>query len=278
MSAPTDTRERALLDAFAAAMREPADDPITADLPAYLAAHGLVGDAQEALLSAGAERLLMYRTMVQSRLRRVIREFIPRAVARLGDARYRRDFARFFAEVGSRTVYLREVPLEFLAFVTPAWRADPDLPPFLVDLARHELCASEVRFSEGGEAPTGEPLALDRPLRIDGSALLRRYDHAVHRLPQDEGDRTPADAEPVDLLVYRDRATQKVRYLELTRRAGAVLERLLGGATVEAALRGGAAAVHEDLDDDFLAGMVHLFADLSEREVILGAIPAPAAT
>ena len=58
---------------------------------------------------------------------------------------------------------------------------------------------------------------------------------------------------------------------ELTPRAAAIVERLLDGVTVVQALQEGAAAAGVALDDDLLAGMTHLFADLSERGVILGA-------
>ncbi|MCA9662234.1 MAG: DUF2063 domain-containing protein, partial [Myxococcales bacterium] len=98
-----------------------------------------------------------------------------------------------------------------------------------------------------------------------------RYDHAVHRLPLDEADLSAAEAEPSALLAYRDRDNYRVRYIELTPRAAAIVERLLDGVTVVQALQEGAAAAGVALDDDLLAGMTHLFADLSERGVILGA-------
>ena len=271
-----DLADLAALDALAAAAREVAVGPrIGADLPAFLDAHRVVDPQRRALLDAGPAPLLMYRAMVRGRLRRVLREFLPRALARLGDARLRADFAAFFAERGTQSVVLRDVPVEFVRWAAPRWRADPALPDYLVDLARHELLASELRHHPGGgEPPTGRPLALDRPLRFDGAVVLRRYDHAVHRLAADDDDPARApDREDTVLLAYRDRRAHTVRTLELTQRAGAVLDRLLAGAPVEAALRGAAAALGQPLDDDFLAGMVHLFADLSEREIILGAEP-----
>lgn len=264
--------DAALLDAFTAALREvDADAKIKADLAAFWRDRGVDGEALAAMVERGPARLLMYRTMVQSRLRRVIREFLPSTAARLGDRRYRADFAAFMAEAGSHTAVLRDVPSEFVAFAAPRWRAD-GLPAWLGDLARHELVGARVRNAPGGgEAATGEPLALDRPLRFDGSTRFQRYAYAVHRLPQDPDDRSEPAAEAVGMLVYRDRETYRARYIELTPRASEVIDRLLAGADVEVALREGTAAVGEPLDDDFLSSMVHLFADLSDRGVILGA-------
>lgn len=269
-------QDLAVIDAFTAALRdEDAPAAIDRDLAAFYAAHGVEGATLAAMVERGAGRLKMYRTMVQGRLRRVIREFIPRTVSRIGRSRYNADFAAFFAGPGSHSVVLRDVPVEFVAWAGPRWDADPALPGYLSDLARHELVASEVRNAPGGREPvTGIPLALDRPLVFDGSVRILRYAAAVHRLSLDEADRGEPEPEPSALLIYRDRDDYRVRYIELTPRAIAVVERLVAGATVVGALQEGAATVGEALSDDFLAGMTHLFADLADRGVILGA-PAP---
>ncbi|MEZ4453446.1 MAG: putative DNA-binding domain-containing protein [Nannocystaceae bacterium] len=263
-----------LFDAFVAAIREvDAAARIQSDLAGFYRDHGIDGDALVAMVERGPSRLLMYRKMVRGRLHRTIREFMPRTFARLGKRRFDADFAAFMAEAGSHTVLLREVPREFLTFTAPRWRAD-GLADYLVDLARHEIVGVAVRNDPGGgEAPTGLDLALDRPLRFDGSVRFQRYAHAVHRLTDDPEDRSEPTAEPVGMLVYRDREGGRARYIELTPRASEVIDRLLAGAPVEAALREGTAAAGQPLDDDFLSSMVHLFTDLVERQVILGAIP-----
>ena len=268
-----DTRDATLINAFTAALRERGvGRTLRSDLAGFYAAHGLAGAELETMVERGAGRLLMYRNMVQGRLRRVIRELMPRTIARLDERRYRADFADFFASAGSHTVILRDVALEFLDSRRELWLRADDVPDYLIDLARHELMAIAVRNAKGGgEAPTGHPLALDRPLRVDGSARLQRYDYAVHQLPLDIDDRTVPEANPNGILAYRDRETYAVRYIALTGRATEVLERLLAGATVLTALQQGAAAAGTALDDDFLAGMTHLFADLSDRLVLLGA-------
>lgn len=250
------------------------------DLEGFLRAQGVEGEDLQAMLAVGAERMLVYRALVHNRLRGTVREFLGRTAARLGSQRFRRDFEAFVEDRAGHTQYLRDVPSEFVAWVLPRWAADPEVPPYLLDLARHELVDFDVRnsFSTEGderEQPTGLPLALDRPLRFTSSARLLRYEHAVHRLPLAKDDRTVPEAEPTELLVYRD-AGHKARYLALIPFAAALLRALVSERlAVQPALLAAAQALGEPLDDVKLASAAELFADLAERGVCLGAEPAP---
>lgn len=244
------------------------------DLAAYLRAQGVAGDDLRAMVQVGAERMLVYRQLVHNRMRNATRDFIPRTIARLGFAHYKRDMAAFVEHHASRSPYLRDVPAEFVTWVAPRWAEDPEVPDYLHDLARHELLDADVRNDpRGGEAPTGRPLALDQPLRFDGAARLCEYGHAVHRLPKDKDDRTVPDAEPTRLLVYRD-AKHQPRYLALVPFAAALLRPLIERRLpVQAALQVAAESLGEPLDDDKLASAAQLIADLAERGVCLGAEP-----
>lgn len=262
--------ELAPLRAFCAAMCDAAGPAqVTADLPGFLAGHGVSPADQEAI-ARHAKRLLLYRKMVHSRLRGVVEDFLPRTAEYLGRPRLRAEIAAFMADRAPHTVYFREIPGEFLAWAVPRWRADPGLPAFLVDLARHEWLDGEVSNAVGGgESASGIPLAIDRPVQLDGSVQLRRYDFAVQR--SDHLPDHPPAREATAILAYRDRETLRVRLLELTPRAAAVCARLLAGETLQAALAGACADLGEALDDEFLAAMASFFADLGERGVLLGA-------
>lgn len=257
----------ALIRAFVAAVCE-TDAPtrIREDMGSFLDRHGVAALDRSALI-AQAERLLAYRGMVHRRLREVIGEFLPRTCEMLGARRFRAEFAAFMAARAPRSVYFREVPGEFLAWGSARWGEDPTLPPFLVDVARHELIDAEIGNTlGGGEVPSGQSLALDRPVQFDGSARLVRYSFAVHR------DEDPPAQVPTAILGYRDRASHAVRLLELSPRAAAVCDRLLDGEILQAAIQGGCAAAAERLDDELLADMASLLTDLCERGVILGAL------
>ena len=244
------------------------------DFETYLRAQGVEGDDLRAMLEVGAKRALVYRRLVFNSMRNVTIDFIERTVARLGFERVRSDFEGFVEARASESPYLRDVPGEFVEWVVPHWAADPEVPAWIPELARHELLEYVVRSDpRGGEPDTELPLALDRPLRFDGTTRLVRYAHAVHRLPRAKDDRTEPDAEPTCLLVYRD-PEHKARYLALTPFADALVRELLGGKAVQPALIDAAAALGEPLDDEKLATTAQLLADLAERRVCLGAEPA----
>ncbi len=244
------------------------------DLAGYLGAHGVEGEDLQAMLAVGSERMLVYRQLVHNRLRGTTTEFLRRTIARRGVAGFRADFDAFIELHAPRSAYLRDVPVEFVEWVTPRWAADPEVPAYLPALARHELLDFAVRNDpRGGEPATGLALALDRPLRFDGACRLVRYEFAVHRLPKEKRDRSEPDAEPTRLLVYRD-AEHKARYLALTPFAYALThELLIERKAVQPALIAAAAALGEPLDDDKLGSAAQLFADLAERGACLGAEP-----
>lgn len=274
MPEPTRMTTDAPTRALAALIRQQAaPEAMQDDLAGWLRAQGVEGDDLQAMLEVGAKRMLVYRQLVHNSLRTPTAELIVRTVARLGVARFRRDFSAFVELRASSSPYIRDVPTEFVEWVTPRWTADPEVPAWVPELARHELLDFEVRNDpRGGEPNTGLPLALARPLRFDGTARLVAYDHAVHRLPTHKGDRSEPQAEPTRLLVYRD-AEHKARYLALTPFADALLRQLLAGQAVQPALLAAAAALGEPLDDEKLGAAAELLADLGERGVCLGAEP-----
>ncbi len=249
-----------------------ADTASREDLRAFAAEHGIEGEDLDAIAKVGAERFLVYRSLVHNRMRNTIRDFIERTAARLGKGRLRADFTTWIDQVAAHSPYLRDVPAEFVAWVSPRWKEDESVADYLVDLARHELLEYDIRNDHrGGEAPTGLELALDKPLRFDGAARLMRYEYAVHKLSPDLDDREPPEASASRLLVYRDDKA-KVRYLELTPLAYAVLEQLMVRAKpVAEGLRDACDELGEPLDDGRLATTATLLADLAERGVLLGA-------
>jgi hypothetical protein len=156
-----------------------------------------------------------------------------------------------------------------VAWAGPRWAADPEVPDYLGDLARHELTGFEVGSADDDRGPTGIDLELDATARFHASVRLARYDHAVHRLLADEDARDVPTREPTALLAYRD-ADHEVRYLELTPLAAAILDRLLLGETLRSAVVGAASARGEALGPEVLAGTARLLDDLAQRGALLG--------
>jgi len=249
-----------------------ADEASRKDLRGFAAEHGIEGDDLDAIEAVGAERFLVYRTLVHNRMRNTIRDFIARAVARLGMRRLKADFGEWMEDVAAHSPYLRDVPAEFVVWAAPRWAQDESVPDYLIDLARHELLEYDIlNDHRGGESPTGRELALDKPLRFDGAARLMSYAYAVHEMSQDVENREVPVHVPTRLLVYRD-PSNKVRYLELTPLAHAVLEQLIEHQQpVAEGLRRACGTLGEPLDDERLGIAATLLADLAERGVLLGA-------
>ncbi len=84
-----------------------------------------------------------------------------------------------------------------------------------------------------GDEP-GE-LSLDAPVAFVEAVRLMRYDYALHELSEDVADRTEPTRRPTALFVYRN-PEHEVRYLELTPLARAIIERLLDGQALGAAI------------------------------------------
>lgn len=242
------------------------------DLAGFLAQHG-VTDEDAAELLASPRRLGLYRRLVRWNVTHVVRAMLERTRARF-EARLPGVFDAtvdaFLAEVGPRTAHLRDVPAEVLSFAAPRWRADARIPAHLVEHAELEL----VEFTIGVAPRPGPPPALadvspELPLVFAEPTAIVRACHAVHELPEDDLLADPA-VRDVALFVYRD-AEHRTRFLDLSPLAAAILDELLGGRPLAAAIVEACRASAQALDDGVLAGAAHLLADLAERGVLLGA-------
>ncbi|MFO0763077.1 MAG: putative DNA-binding domain-containing protein [Byssovorax sp.] len=277
MGPELDAEERARLAGALATVqhlvRAPdAEARLAVDRAAFLAEGGAAPADRAHLAAAPDRRLLLYRKLVRGGLTRAIAIELPRTAARMGE-RFEAWIERFIEEEGPRSHYLRDVAFELLAWAAPRWADDPSVPGYLGDLARHELSGFDVAAApEDPRGPSGEDLDLDRAVRFDRAARLHRYDHAVHLLLADLDARDEPPREPTALLAYRD-AEHEVRYLALTPLAAAIVERLLGGATLRDGVMGGAAALGQPLDGAVLAGTAALLDDLRQRGVVLGGEP-----
>jgi hypothetical protein len=271
----TTPRLDALLGAVQRVVREPdAAARLTDDARGFLRDAGLDDRDVDATAAFGAKRLLVYRRLVRGGVASAIRTQMPRAAARLGD-RFDRLVGAFFEARAPRSRYLRDVPFELLDFAATALADDPAVPAFVLDLARHEL--SVYASGSAPDAPPGarrgaEDLALDRGAAFDPSVRLGRYAFAVHELSEDPDARDTPRALDTRLLAYRD-ADDTVRFIALSPLAADVVQRLLDGATLRAAIEGACAIGGVALDDDVLAGTGAVLEDLGARGALLGAAP-----
>lgn len=235
------------------------------DLRSFLAASGVAKEDAEAILAA-PRRLGLYRKLIRHNIIGVIEAMLPKTQARMNAAvpgSFESSIAAFLEHEGPRTAHLRDVPSEFLAFAAPRWKKDERLPRWLVDHAELELVDFVI-----GVAPRPAPpppladVSADLPLVFADPKKLIRLAWSVHVDEIAQRD--------VTLLVYRD-AEHRTRFLELTRLAGLILERLLAGDALGPAMVSACQSAGCALDQGVLEGAAHLLADLGDRGVLLGA-------
>jgi hypothetical protein len=204
-------------------------------------------------------RLGLYRKLVQGNLAAVVRRLVPRTAAALDRAEeqgFAEWFARFLADAGPRTPYLRDVPGEFVAWAGRLWPATT-LPPFVGDLARYEIDLFELDAAPAAPPlPTLGDVALDRRLVFASPHTLARYEHAVHEPAKD----IPGGV--TFILMHRD-AENAVHSTVLDAPIAHLIRRTLDGLTLGDAL---AAAPGENDPLD----VARWLADLGAKGALLG--------
>ena len=214
--------------------------------------------AEEPSLEGLPPRVAIYRRLVRNTLRDVVVKLVPRTREHLGDD-FDRDFDRFLAERGPRTHYLRDVPQELVSFAMPRWAERRD-KPWLADLARHEIASFALSTLPWVAELRAEDVSLDKALLLSSLVRIERFDFAVHEEPP--GERAVA------LLYYRD-SEHALRTLELSPLAAALL--LRAELPLRDAIAAACAETGEPMNDETLASIARLLADLGERGVLLGA-------
>jgi len=235
----------------------------TEALDAFFDTLGLDPRDKAALVALGPKRLSVYRSLVRGTLSSSIEKQLALTVAALG-ARFESELSQFFAEGMPASHYLFDVGFAFVTSRSPAWAADPSLPPYLSDLAHFELldfAVAALRTEPPGSDVVPE-LGVDAPLVFDEAKRLARYDYAVHAIAEGE---TPEPGETW-VLTYRD-ADDDIQHLPLDGADALLLEALFAGKTVREAIAKTSSTVAVAPSIEAIAAFL---ADLAERGVLLG--------
>ncbi len=265
--------DRSLQQAIAdACLQEGAGEELARDPRGFLERRGVDARDIDAMMPA---RLAIYRRLVRNTLEGVVYRLLARTRARMNAAQegaFDAEVDAFLHEVGPRTHYVKDVPGELVAWASPRWRARAELPGYLADLAELELAEVAVASAPDLAEPPGlAELALDRPLVLTAVMRLLALGHAVHRLSAEEDARETPEAGETFLLAYRDEE-HAVRFLELSPLAYSVIARVERGEALGDAVKGACEERGRAMDDEVLASVARLLADLGERGVLLGGL------
>ncbi len=190
--------------AFAARIRQPAEQPLLAGVT--------------------AERMAVYEALFFNNIEGFISGAFP-VLHRLIEAdRWQRLVRSFIAEHQAHTPYFLQISQEFLAWLQQGYVAEAGDPPFMLELAHYEwvelaLDVSEAELPAQGWSPLAWPLAYRWP---------------VQRIGADFQPSEP-EAEPTCLLVWRD-GQDKVRFMQISPFAYQLAARLQAGEAADAAL------------------------------------------
>jgi hypothetical protein len=170
-----------------------------------------------------ARRMAVYRELLYNNLEGFLLACFPVTRRILGDRRWPSLVRAFFREARCRTPYFREIPREFLDWLSAR---EPAGPAWLEELAHYEwveLAVDVMDVAPLPHDPAGDPMV---GVPVLAPALMNlSYRWPVHRIGPAWRPRKPA---PTHLLVFRD-GRDEVQFLELNPVAARLVDLLLEG-------------------------------------------------
>ena len=141
-------------------------------------------------------RMAVYRELVFNNFLGSVSACFPVCISVLGTRIWRVLVRQFMLQHASSTPIFREIPQQFLAFLT-----NQDCPTYLKQLAHYEWAELEVAASLAIVNTHKQPLQSDSNIRLNPTALLLSYDYAVHQISKKN---KPKKTELTFLLVFRN--------------------------------------------------------------------------
>lgn len=162
--------------------------------------------------------MAVYRELFSRNIRGFIERSFPVTAKLLGPDALRELSYAFFSQHGCRTPYFHKIGQEFVDYLSREHVSEPEVPPFLAELAHYEWIDVKIRLSDETIPHDPEQIApdgnlLDRPLVLSPASELCIYAYPVHRINQDFQPQQKPEI-PTFLFVFRNPAG-KTRFMEL---------------------------------------------------------------
>ena len=228
-------------------------------------AHVEANDLEEL---GNAKRWLVYRQMVRDRLKRVVRNAMPRTLEAMGERRFTEAFDRWLDDSPPQSRFYRNVPIEFAARLRRSWLTIPPEALWLPDLLSLELCRWTRRFVLPRDPPAAAELDFEKVPVFNPTAELLRLEHRVNMKPDADGNYLSA---PTHMCVYRsfDDHTVRVRILNVS--AAEMLRRWCEGEnTLSEGVQDASAALGFAIDQGFIDSLSTMLASFIEAGLLLG--------
>lgn len=213
-----------------------------------------------------ARRMAIYTELVYNNLEGFLLACFPITRRIVGDRRWPGLMRAFFREARCQTPYFREIPREFLDWLTA--RDALTGPPWLKELAHYEwveLALDVMDVILPQHDPQGDLMAC---IPVWVPALMNlSYHWPVQHIGPDYRPRKP---HPVHLLVFRD-AGDVIQFIELNPVSARLVELLQTGTlTGQAACTQIAAELGRDDVGTLIAGGAGILTNLRQAGAILG--------
>lgn len=228
--------------------------------------------AEADLVTLGeAERWRLYRRMVRTRIVDMVRAGLPRSAAKAGDARFGELTDAWLAAAPPASRYLRDVVLEFVAFVERG-DAGAAASPFTMgtearDLLTYEAARWRVAHGDWGPVPTAAEFRFEGVPAVNPAHGLIAVSHAVVEERAAGESMPPRDAR---VLVYRRTDNFRVGALALTAFEAEVFGAWTRGTTARDGAAMAASKLGMPINDAFVQTLGAFTAVLLERTVLLG--------
>lgn len=213
-------------------------------------------------------RMRVYRELLYNNLVGFLDACFPISRRMLGEKRWGRLTRAFFSGWRSHTPYFREIPREFLHWLTECQPPVP-LPPYQIELMHYEWAELAVDVMDV-TTPSGinveGDLLHERPV-VNPALMSLAYRWPVHRIGPDYRPRKPA---PAQFLVYRKR-DETVSFIEINAVSARLISLLQAGTMTghEALKEIASELAHPDVQAVIVNG-AGLLSDLRNEQAILG--------
>ena len=221
--------------------------------------------------------MAVYRDLFFRNIQGFVERSFPVTAQLLGPDTLRELSYAFFSQHDCRTPYFHKIGQEFVDYLSREHVAEPDLPPFLAELAHYEWIAVKVRLNDeppphgpGRIDPDGD--LLEQPLILSPASELCVYAYPVHRINQDHQPQQKPES-PTFLFAFRDLAG-KSRFMELNPVTARLIALLKDQPDIPARSQLGriAAELGRDNPEAVVDGGRQVLERLRERGAVLGVL------
>ncbi|UOG93501.1 MAG: putative DNA-binding domain-containing protein [Candidatus Thiothrix sulfatifontis] len=233
------------------------------------AAHLRNPQANPAPAGVNPQRMDVYVELLFNNVEDFLSSCFPVMRSILDDGQWNGLVRQFYADHACQTPYFREIPAEFVQWLTST--ALSDRPPFLLELAHYEWVEIPLMLDEADV--DWRPLETDsaelarKIWNVNPVMLLQSYQYPVHRISPDF---QPDEPESTHLVLLRN--TQgKVDFVEVNAVTARLLQLLQEGLDTHAAVAQLAQEMQHPEPTQLLAFAVQIVQQLHSQQVLLGA-------